>query len=159
MTRGERGFTFIEVIVVMAVLGLLIWVALPRSFASDIRRDAAARELQSDIRYAQELAMTAGKRHRIRFYVTPTNQYKIVKFDGSEVDVGNPLTGAPSFVVDLNNPLPGVQLDSGAPSYLEFDSLGRPSDSVGLLTADKTISLNSGAKVITVTAETGRVSF
>lgn len=159
MARGERGFTLIELIVVMTALGLLIWVALPRSFGSDMHLYTAARQLQSDVRYAQELAMTMGKRHRIRFYATPTNQYRIVKFDGSEVDVGNPLTGAASFVVDLNNPPPAVQLDSGAPSYLEFDSLGRPFDSAGLLTADKAISLNSGAKVITVTRETGRVSY
>jgi len=159
VARDERGFTLVELITVMAVVALLAWVALPRSFSSDVRLYTAARQLQSDIRYAQELAMTTGKRHRIRFYATPTNQYKIVKVDGSEVDVRHPLTRATSFVADLNTPPPSVQLDSGAPSYLEFDALGRPYDSVGLLTADKTISLNSAAKTITVTAETGRVSY
>ena len=159
MARDERGFTLVELAVLISVVALLIWVALPRSFTSDVHLYAAARQLQSDIRYAQELAMTTGKPHRIRFYATPTNQYKIAKVDGTEVDVRHPLTRATSFVVDLNNPPPAVQLDSGAPSYLEFDSLGRPADSAGLLTADKTISLNSGAKAITVTAETGRVSY
>ena len=151
--RDERGFTLIELVILLAVMALLAWVALPRSFAGDVKLSAAARQLQSDIRYAQELAMTRGQHHQIRFYgasnPSPTNQYQIVTAAGQPVL--HPLTRSGSFVVDFNNtPWAGLTLDSTL--TLEFDSLGRPD-------AAKTISLNSGAKVITVTAETGRVSF
>ena len=155
MALSERGFTFIEVVVVMSVVALLIWVALPRSFAADIQLQTAARQLQSDIRYAQELAMTKGQRHQIRFYSasnpSPTNRYEVVTSAGGAVR--NPLTGNGSYVVDFNSgQFSGVQLDSTL--TLEFDSLGRPNPNAGT-----TISLNGGAKVVTVTAETGRVSF
>ena len=153
MTRDERGFTLIELVITKVVMALLVWVALPHSFASDVRLNAAARQLQSDIRYAQELAMTRGQHHQIRFYAasnpSPTNQYEIVT--AASQAVLHPLSRSSSFVVDFNDPQwAGVQLDSTL--TLEFDGLGRPD-------AAKTISLNGGAKVITVTAETGRVSF
>ena len=153
MARDERGFTLIELVVVMIVMGLLVWVALPRSFADDVKLNAAARQVQSDIRYAQELAMITGQRHRIRFYSasnpSPTNRYEIVTAAGQPVV--HPLTRSGSFVVDFNSaPWTGLQLDGTL--TLEFDSLGRPD-------AGQTISLNGGAKTITVTAETGRVGF
>ena len=153
MARDERGFTLIELSVLMVVVGLLVWAALPRSFASDVKLNTAARQLQSDIRYAQELAMIKGTHHQIRFYAAtnpnPTNRYEIVTAAGQPVL--HPLTRASSFVVDFNSPpWTGLQLDSTL--TLEFDSLGRPN-------AGQTISLNGGAKTITVTAETGRVSF
>lgn len=155
MVRGERGFTFIEVVVVMAVLGLLIWVALPRSYASDVRLHAAARQLQSDIRYAQELAMIKGQRHQIRIYSasnpSPTNRYEIVTVTGGAVP--HPLTGKASFVVDFNGPpWAGLQLDSTV--TVEFDSLGRPNTG-----GTVSVSLGSGGKVITIDPETGRVVF
>lgn len=97
--------------------------------------------------------MIKGQRHQIRFYSvsnpSPTNRYEVVTASGGAVV--NPLTRASSFVVDFNStPWVGVQLDSTL--TIEFDALGRPN-------AGQTISLNSGAKVVTVTAETGLVSF
>lgn len=153
MAQTERGFTLTELMVIIAVIGLLTWVALPRNYLVDTSLGAAAHQIQSDIRYTQELAMTRGKRHQIRFYSStypsPTNRYEIRTSSGQPVT--NPLTGDGSYVVDFNaGTFPGVRLDSTL--TLEFDSLGRPD-------AAKTISLNGGAKVITVTVETGLVSF
>jgi prepilin-type N-terminal cleavage/methylation domain-containing protein len=160
MTGGQRGFTVVEVVVVMTVLALLVWVALPRSYASDTRLQTLARQIQSDVRYAQELAMRTGQRHRIRFYSVvnpnPTNRYEIVAISGSGCSVASPcsivhpLTLGTGFVVDLSAaPWGGAQLDGTL--TLDFDSLGRPD-------AAKSISLNGGAKVVTVSAETGFVT-
>lgn len=152
MVRGERGFTLIELVVVIAVVGLLIWVALPRSFTADVKLHAAARQLQWDIRYAQELAMVKGRRHQIRFFSathpSPTNRYEIVTSTGNPVK--NPLTGQSAYVVDFTSgPFSGVWLDTT--TAVTFDARGRPD-------AGYTITLSGGRKGITVTAETGRVA-
>ncbi len=146
MAGGERGFTLIELVIVIVTIGLLSWVAFPKSYVTDTRIGVAARKIQSDIRYAQELAMTRGEAHQIRFF-SATNSYDIVT--ASSNPVPDPLTRDESYVVDFNSgTFSGVQLDTTI--TVEFDSLGRPD-------AAKTITLNGGSKVITVTAETGRV--
>jgi len=160
MMSDQRGFTVAELVVVMTVLALLIWVALPRSYASDVRREALARQIQTDVQYTQELAMRTGQRHRIRFYSStnpnPANRYEIVAISGSGCSVAtpcsvlHPLSLGSGFVVDLTRaPWAGVGLDTTL--TLDFDSLGRPD-------AAKTIALDGGTKVITVSAETGFVT-
>lgn len=160
MLRDEQGFTLAEVAVVMAVVALLVWVALPTNSTGDLRLHTLARHIQSDVRYAQERTMTTGQRHRVRFYAaanpSPTNRYDIVAISGGGCTVAapcpvvHPLTRASGFVVDLSvGPWAGAQLDGTL--TLDFDSLGRPD-------AAKNISLNGGAKVVTVAAETGFVT-
>jgi prepilin-type N-terminal cleavage/methylation domain-containing protein len=153
MERGEKGFTLVEIIIVVATIALLTWLALPKNYVTDTRIGAAARKIKEDIRYAQELAMTKGKAHQIRFFSStnpsPTNSYEIVTATLGAVK--NPLTGAASYVVNFNSgDFSGVQI--GTTTTIEFNGLGRPTFSPA-----NTISLNGGSKVITVTAETGRV--
>ncbi len=151
MERGENGFTLVELIIIMAILALLTWVAFPRSYVTDTRVQTAARKIKDDIRYAQELAMTKGKAHQIRFFSStnpsPTNRYEIVTAIGEAVK--NPLTRDGFYVVDFNSgSFSGVQIDANI--TVQFDSLGRPD--VG-----GSISLNGGSKIITITLESGRV--
>jgi prepilin-type N-terminal cleavage/methylation domain-containing protein len=151
MERGEKGFTLVELIIVVATISLLTWVALPRSYVTDTRLQTAARKVKEDIRYAQELAMIKGQRHQIRFFSStnpsPTNRYEIVTAAGQAVK--NPLTGGGSYVVDFNSgTFSGVQIDANI--TVQFDSLGRPD--VG-----GSVSLNAGSKIITITLESGRV--
>lgn len=147
MVRNEKGFSLAELVVVVATIAFLTWVVLPRDYVVNASLGAAAYKIQSDIRYAQELAMTKGTRHQIRFF-SSTNRYDVVTASGQPV--ANPLTGDGSYVMDFNaGAFPGVQLSSTV--TVEFDSLGRPN-------AGQTISLNAGARVVTVTAETGLVT-
>jgi len=151
MERGKKGFTLVELIIVLATISLLTWVALPRSYVTDTRLQTAARKIKEDIRYAQELAMTKGERHQIRFFSStnpsPTNRYEIVTAAGQAVK--NPLTREGSYVVDFSSgSFSGLQIDANI--TVQFDSLGRPD--VG-----GSVSLNGGSKVITITLESGRV--
>ncbi|RPF49224.1 type II secretion system protein H [Thermodesulfitimonas autotrophica] len=66
----ERGFTLVEVLVVVALVGLLLGVAVV-SFnraAAHWEIEAAARLLASDIRAAQQKALAEGTATAVRFY-------------------------------------------------------------------------------------------
>ncbi len=54
---GRAGFTFIELLVVMAMLSLLALVAFPRLFPEGARIQAAASEVQSALQKAQRTAV------------------------------------------------------------------------------------------------------
>ena len=59
----ERGFTLIEILVVLAIAGLITALALPVMTGSQAKADAraAAREIAAGLRTTRNLAMTAGK--------------------------------------------------------------------------------------------------
>jgi MSHA pilin protein MshC len=58
---ASRGFSLIELIVVIILMAILVGVAAPRFFGSgDFEAPAFARELASAARYAQKLAVVSG---------------------------------------------------------------------------------------------------
>lgn len=71
LCRKELGFTTIELIVVLAIVGVLAATAAPKfvnlSSNSPFSIDAAANMIESDIRYVQELAMAAHQSQMISF--------------------------------------------------------------------------------------------
>ena len=75
-TTGRRGFTLIELIMVIVLIGIIAIAAAPKMV--DIIGTKAGSfqdKLRADIRYAQNLAMTSGLRSRVDFSVA--NQYSI----------------------------------------------------------------------------------
>ena len=115
------GFTLVEFVLVMVLLIIMTAVAVPRFTAvQSLRVNAAARGIASDIRYAQSLAISAGKNHRVVF---SAGGYTIEENAGGWQYITFPVT-ADNFIVQIAADYEGVVIDS---SYtVEFNSLGEP---------------------------------
>lgn len=168
----QRGFTIIELVMVLILLAVLAAVAIPRfSGYGGMKQGNAVLKIASDIRYAQNKATTTQQRYRINFNSTTT--YDIQFCNGiyntaactcpAWVYATEPYTNGP-FQVDLNNEFSGVTISSPAPgSWLEFDSLGRPYVSPCSATSTgTTVTVSYSGETdrnIVIQAQTGMVEY
>jgi general secretion pathway protein H len=71
--RGSRGFTFVEIVVVLAIIGLAAAVVVPAIDAGldsrEVRR--ATRQIAATMHYLRTEAMATGKMHHMR--ITPSD--------------------------------------------------------------------------------------
>lgn len=83
--KHERGFTLVELIVAVALIGILAAIISPRldTLSSEAVLNARAREIAQDIRRVQHLAITSGESHRFEIHtvnriyrIRPQNQLK-----------------------------------------------------------------------------------
>ncbi|MCP5464158.1 MAG: prepilin-type N-terminal cleavage/methylation domain-containing protein [Deltaproteobacteria bacterium] len=65
--ESQQGFSLMELILVMSLIGIMAFTAIPAiTNTQSVSLDAASRKLESDIRYAQNLAMTTGDAYGFR---------------------------------------------------------------------------------------------
>ena len=109
------GFTFVELIVVILLVGILSVSAIPRFFDDDdFKARGLADEIITSIRHAQRLAMTRGEQYKID--ISPT-AYQVRKTDDSTVRHPN---GASQYLINT----PANLIESTV--SVEFNSLGQP---------------------------------
>jgi prepilin-type N-terminal cleavage/methylation domain-containing protein len=144
------GFTLIELIVVMVILGILAAVFVPRSNNPAIILSTQAEQFAADLRYVQSLAMTQGwsgatptaRRYRVNFTAT---SYSFSDLSGVAVTHPDGSTGATTFANGVSiSPFPPPTLPS---ALVSFDGLGRPYTDAGatvLLASTATITLAAG---------------
>lgn len=156
LRRGRIcGFSLIELVTVLALVGILAVFAAPRLFTvQSITLPSVAAQLNANIRYAQSLSMSQGQRYRINFTATT---YQITDMSG--VPIVQPVTAStaaisvsPAIMSGYNPPLTN--------NYLAFDTKGVPySSATTALAATATIILTAGSDTssVAIAPETGRV--
>ena len=155
----ESGFTLVELVAIILLVGVLAFTAIPRYLAQGaIDVGVMAEQLANDIRYTQSLAMTRGDRFRVNLNAT---SYQITSSGGASTVV-HPGTGTTNAVA-----LNGVTLSGWNPpltnNYVAFDGRGVPyslyTSSTGLA-ANATITLSGGGsqRNLVISPETGRVA-
>jgi len=145
-----RGFTLLQLVLTVAVLGILgMSVVSITGTPQRVNLDAAAREVQSDIRYAQQNAMMTGTTSGVSF--VSGGAYTVYQ-STTATPLKSPLTKQ-DMVLTLSAKYPTVAISG---SYVvQFNSFGAPTTGGG---SSVTLTAGSYSKVIAVTANTGRVT-
>jgi len=85
--RTDEGFSFIEIILAVAIMGILTVISLSSMQKYSSRRDMlqGARQLAGDLRLTQQFAMTQGQNFKLVYAASSTSSYTIVKSSDSSV--------------------------------------------------------------------------
>jgi prepilin-type N-terminal cleavage/methylation domain-containing protein len=133
--RNRKGFTLIEIIVVVVILSIAAMMAIPVvSNAADIQVRAAANRIAADLDYTKGMAITHQKRYAIIFSESGESYEIRVEPFGSGDVIDHPVNPG-SFVVDFGSTgdldrvdIDSADFDSGTSvsNAITFDYLGSP---------------------------------
>jgi len=134
--RAGAGFTFLELVIVVLVLGIITMMALPamNDFFTDETLNAAADAIVNAMYYARTLAITTRADHGVVFDAE-ANSFQVMRAVGTPPDetyviVEHPVTKRDYAVSFDDGPVgQGVDLYSvqfGLNQYVRFDNLGVP---------------------------------
>jgi type II secretion system protein H len=148
--RILRGWTLIELVLVVCIIGIMASIAVPR-FAASLRRqrvETAARRIVHDLRLAQRHARLSSTTRRVSFDLA-TNSYTVV----GVADLDHP---ASNYVVRLGQEpyqTTILSVDFGGDAEIAFNGFSLP-DSGGSVI----IGAGNEAREISVDPDTGQAT-
>jgi prepilin-type N-terminal cleavage/methylation domain-containing protein len=146
----QRAFTLVELIIVLAVVGVLAGIAVPRyaNFLTRRRVEAAANRIIVDLALAQRQARLTGTSQEVKFDIT-RNTYRLANF--ADPDHAGVAYEAALWDQPYQTSIISAEFDGDA--ILAFDAYGAP-DSGG------TVVVRAGDRQITINVDafTGRAS-
>jgi len=147
MDRQQQGFTLIELVVTLVIMGTLAAYGAVNWPFGDATVQAQAEQIARDLRHAQAIAMT---QNRQLTFTTSSSSYAVSE-SGATID--DPAGSGP-FSQSLDD---GVTV-SGGP--VAFDGLGRPLSGGSLTgsTISFLVSGNTASMTVNVTPVTGFVT-
>jgi prepilin-type N-terminal cleavage/methylation domain-containing protein len=158
LQQGRAAFTFIELVVVMVILGIAAMLAVPMfSSAADSQLQAAAALIAADLDYAKNLAIT--RQMTVTAVFDPGAESYQVQDSGGTV-LSHPTKVGASFRMNFASDNRTSQVDITAASFdgnssITFDYLGSPYSGTTTATAMTSgqIALSAGTYSTTVTVE------
>ncbi|MGI9234038.1 MAG: pilus assembly FimT family protein [Woeseiaceae bacterium] len=180
--RGERGYTLLELVIVVAILGIIAAIAVPSmSSNSNAKLRLAAENVANAIRFARSEALRTGDGHGLTISQV-TQEVTVKKYDLTTAPISelytltHPIDKQPyDFNVNTRATTQGVTISNtqdvfnytglGGRRSLIFDANGTPKWIVGsgpttYLLSDGNIELSYGnqQRVVSVAPITGRVT-
>lgn len=142
---AQRGFTMVELVAMMVIMGVLAAIVIPRFFERNVFDSRGFYDqVISTLRYAQKAAIAQRRFVCVSF---PANN-SVTLTQGTTNTCGGALASPSGTSYPLTSS--HASFSGGAPAAFNFDALGRPS-------AASVITVNGYAASITVEAETGYV--
>lgn len=154
MRSAAVGFTMVELVLVVLIIGALSVAVMPKWTATGMGLNYEARRVLNDLRYAQALSITTGQRYR--WVKVSATTYQILNEAGTAMVLPSgttTLTMAGGVTMGSLTNLPN--------NLVAFDALGAPYVTSTLpgtaLAATASIPLSAGGitRTVTITASTG----
>lgn len=141
--RSKSGFTLIEIILVIVVLGILMAVAIPRFNFNNKLAYTTAKKLADDLRFTRSLAINKGINHYL--LLSPSSPYTQYAIFDSSTD--------PDTQIGETRTIPTGVNCTASTSTFQFNYLGACNSGV-----DGTVTLvgEGETSVVDITGFTGR---
>jgi prepilin-type N-terminal cleavage/methylation domain-containing protein len=176
--RGRRGFTLVEILAVVVILGIASAIIIPQiGSRDDMRVSAAARTIIADLTYAQNQAISSGQMVYVRFDLA-NNKYSVLSAVGSpDTPMTHPVSQSPYtqqfgpasrgwelITIDSTN-FDGIDASYQDKSTIGFDEIGTPYVYSHVLNGKSELGAGSivvkcgnFTKTVTIAAATGAIS-
>lgn len=156
--KKQKGYTLVELILTIAVMGILAGIATPLIGNSNdaMSLDGVSKKIESELRYAQSLATTTSDSYG--FDATGQTTYQVYKYEnGVKTVVDSPHDHQP-LSYDMADKYPGVNFVADSfPTYtVIFDETGKPTTGGG--TTITLTTQDGDTKTITISSGTGNIN-